>query len=76
MYVIILYPAFVVHIKFVLQFAFSEWSVAFCLCACNVPAHELAAIGRHGDLGGRHVWLVNLPNVVAVAVAAGLVGPW
>lgn len=63
------------EIKYRLHLAFIDWSVVFCPRTCNVPAHELAALGTSGVYGDQHVWLGNLPNIVTVAVTADLVGP-
>lgn len=60
--------------RFLLQLGISEWSIIHCPRTCNVPAHELAAIGRSGAYGDQHVWLAHLPSVVNVAVAADVVG--
>lgn len=63
------------EIKFLLSLGFIEWNVSFCPRSCNVPAHELAAIGRRDVNGGHHMWLVNPPKVVTDAVTADLAGP-
>ena len=63
------------EIKYLLQLGFIEWNVSCCPRLCNVPAHELAAIGRRNVNAGYQVWLVNLPRVVSDAVTADLAGP-
>ena len=63
------------EIKYLLQLGFIEWKVTFCPRLCNVPAHELAAIGRRDDNASFHVWSVNLPKVVTDAVTADMAGP-
>ena len=63
------------ELKYLLCFGFIKWNDYHCPRACNVPAHELAALGCSGAYGNQCVWLSNLPDNVMCVVTTDLVGP-
>jgi hypothetical protein len=60
------------EVKYLLSMGFIEHQIIFCPRLCNKPAHLLASYGVREIHGSHSMWLTDLPDDVARAVAGDL----